>query len=590
MSSYPDFSLQGYEIIRELGRNREGGRITWQASDLNTGQLVVLKQFCFAQIGSSWSAYNAYEREIQVLQGLNHPNIPRYLGAFSTADGFCLIQEYIHAPSLAVPRSYEPEEIKQIAVSALEILVYLQNRIPPIIHRDIKPENILVDEQLNVYLIDFGMSRIGSQEVAGSSVFKGTPGFIPPEQLRKPTEASDLYGLGATLICLLTATPSSAIVNLTDEDNPYLIRFRHLLPRLNQRFLYWLEKMVQPRLKDRFPSAEMALKALQQLEITLTTAKLLPITTLAPLENLDDCRRSRVEIHPTLLNFQATNPDEQLMQIVTVDDPDSETLLDCKWEVAPHPHDPPYAANNHAWISVKLARVNRNYAGWRVWVNTSKLMADQLYERHLLLRTNSCPETHRLTVRVQTAPTLMETQKLCYASIFWLFLTCNWAVLATTWVTNWAMKGLGNKAILLAAIAVTGTVYGRVKGAIGRACFLVGLLSFVVAGGKNWLMVAAVVLPVAWVVVLVTTVFSKVGQNCVDRGFSQELTGRLLLLTLGAGVSVGIGFIVGFLNPFVQLGVILSTLPMCFVLLNVYVEQLRLTAKYRKNEQRLIKP
>ena len=173
MSIYPDFQAQGYEVIRELGRNREGGRITWLATNLNTRQPEVIKQFCFAQASSSWSGSEAHAREIQVLKGLNHPGIPSYLHSFETSDGFCLVQEYIHASTLAEPRSFSPEEIKQIAVKILEILVYLQNRIPSVIHRDIKPENILVDEQINVYLIDFGFARIGSHDVAGSSVFKG---------------------------------------------------------------------------------------------------------------------------------------------------------------------------------------------------------------------------------------------------------------------------------------------------------------------------------------------------------------------------------------------------------------------------------
>jgi hypothetical protein len=43
------FFTQGYQVVSELGRNREGGRITWLASDITTGRQVVLKQFCFAQ-------------------------------------------------------------------------------------------------------------------------------------------------------------------------------------------------------------------------------------------------------------------------------------------------------------------------------------------------------------------------------------------------------------------------------------------------------------------------------------------------------------------------------------------------------------
>ncbi|MEH2294214.1 hypothetical protein [Nostoc sp.] len=80
--SYPDFSPQGYQVINELGRNREGGRITWLVSNLNTSQQVVVKQFCFAQLGSNWSAFTAHEREIQVLQGLNHREIPAFVFEF----------------------------------------------------------------------------------------------------------------------------------------------------------------------------------------------------------------------------------------------------------------------------------------------------------------------------------------------------------------------------------------------------------------------------------------------------------------------------------------------------------------------------
>ena len=68
MSNYPDFSKPGYQVIRELGRNHEGGRISYLATSLNTDQKVVIKQFCFALTGASWTGFKAYEREIQVLR------------------------------------------------------------------------------------------------------------------------------------------------------------------------------------------------------------------------------------------------------------------------------------------------------------------------------------------------------------------------------------------------------------------------------------------------------------------------------------------------------------------------------------------
>jgi serine/threonine protein kinase len=152
---YPDFTDRQYQIERELGRNREGGRISYLAHRSDHPQeRVVIKQFRFAQSDANWQGFKAYEREIQFLRELKHPRIPRYLDSFQTADGFCMVQEYKDAPTLSERRTFTSTEIKQIALSVLEILIDLQERLPPIIHRDIKPENILVDEDKQAYLID----------------------------------------------------------------------------------------------------------------------------------------------------------------------------------------------------------------------------------------------------------------------------------------------------------------------------------------------------------------------------------------------------------------------------------------------------
>ncbi|MBD2744094.1 pentapeptide repeat-containing protein [Coleofasciculus sp. FACHB-1120] len=267
MGNLADFSSQGYQVERELGQNRAGGRVTYLATSAKTQQHVVIKQFQFAQSGTSWSDYDAYEQEIQLLRCLNHPSIPQYLDSFETPSGFCLVQEYKPASSLSASRHFTPQEVKRIAVSLLEVLVYLQQQNPPIIHRDIKPENILVDEQLKVYLVDFGLARIGGGEVAASSTVKGTLGFMPPEQVfnRQLTQASDLYSLGATLICLLTQTKSTEIGNLVDEA--FRINFKPRVRHLNPQFSGWLEKMTAPNCKNRYPNAVTALEALKPIDV-----------------------------------------------------------------------------------------------------------------------------------------------------------------------------------------------------------------------------------------------------------------------------------------------------------------------------------
>jgi serine/threonine protein kinase len=79
---------------------------------------------------------------------------------------------------------------------------------------------------------------------------RGTPGFMPPEEQfgRTLTEASDLYSLGATLICLLTGDAITGCgANLIDDD--YRFNFKKLVPKLNPRFISWLRKMVEPNVK-----------------------------------------------------------------------------------------------------------------------------------------------------------------------------------------------------------------------------------------------------------------------------------------------------------------------------------------------------
>jgi serine/threonine protein kinase len=415
MNNFPDFSENGYKIIEELGHNSAGGRVTYLASLASTDpppnldgvqkggdreDKVVIKEFQFAKSSeANWAEYEAYEREIQVLQGLDHPGIPRYLDSFETARGFCLVQEYKDAQSLAVTNSWLAEDIKKIAIALLEILVYLQQRIPPVFHRDIKPENILVDGNLNVYLVDFGFAHIGEGEVAMSSMVKGTLGFMPPEQLfnRELTLASDLYGVGATLICLLTKTKSIDIGDLIDAN--YRIHFRSKTRRLNQELIHWLEKMVEPKPKDRFPDAKTALETLEPLEIR---------------------RLPKVKLSHQLINITATEFQQQVSRKIIVQNPVRGTMLTGRFKIVPHPDDPKVKPPGHAWIHISPRRFKGNKVECNITVATRKLQANSTYEREILLQTNASAEPYCLRLKVNTAP-FPKKSRLPYGDIFSLF-------------------------------------------------------------------------------------------------------------------------------------------------------------------------
>jgi serine/threonine protein kinase len=269
MSKYPDFSPQNYHIERVLGENNAGGRATYLASPLDTHQTVVIKQYQFPTVGS-WNGYRAYQLKIKGLRSLNIASIPRYLDSFETPNGFCLVQEYKNAPSLAQIGALSPQEIKDIAQNILEILIYLQQQNPPVIHGDIKPENILIERNngLKVYLIDFGFARMENPDLEMNHSIRGTVGFMPPEEMfnRQLRTTSDLYSLGVTLICLLTETPSHKINELIDAHSSEL-HYKHRLGNLHPHFLGWLDKMTASREGDRFPDALTAHQGLKPIPV-----------------------------------------------------------------------------------------------------------------------------------------------------------------------------------------------------------------------------------------------------------------------------------------------------------------------------------
>jgi serine/threonine protein kinase len=178
-------------------------------------------------------------------------------------EGFCLVQEYIPAESLAGGRSLSVDQIQDIALQTLEILVYLQSLHPPILHRDIKPENLLYDGD-KIHLVDFGLSRFGSENVANSSIMVGTIGFIPPEIFsgREPSKASDLYSLGATIICLFSGKSSLRLSELMGDDFSFGNKAFIGIP---QPFSDWLKEMVAAKVSDRFTDAAEAIQEFEKI-------------------------------------------------------------------------------------------------------------------------------------------------------------------------------------------------------------------------------------------------------------------------------------------------------------------------------------
>lgn len=254
-----------YQIQSLLGR--QTGRRTFLAQDLQTKATVVIKLLLFAP-DFTWEDLKLFEREAAVLRSLNHPAIPQYLDDFEVetelGKGFALVQTYIEARSLQdwiqSGRTFSEDELNAIAKELLSILDYLHTRQPSVVHRDLKPSNILLGNRTGnhpgqVYLIDFGSVQTALQY--GTRTIVGTYGYMPPEQFGGQTvPASDLYALGATLICLATGQNPD---QLPQRDMRILFDDR---VNLSPSLIDWLKWLTEPSLDRRLQSAQQALEAL----------------------------------------------------------------------------------------------------------------------------------------------------------------------------------------------------------------------------------------------------------------------------------------------------------------------------------------
>jgi Protein kinase domain/Ankyrin repeat len=263
-----------YQLQKLLGEGGSGS--TYRAIRLSDQAIVAIKVLSLRHL-NDWKQLELFEREAQILARLDHPQIPKYLEYFHvdtpTDRAFYIVQQLAPGQPLnALVQSGwhgTEAEIKSIASQLLEILKYLQTQSPPLIHRDIKPHNIVRSADGRVFLVDFGavQATYHNTLMKGNTV-AGTYGYMAPEQFRgRAVPASDLYGLGATLLYLLTHRSPADL-----PQERLKVNFRSHV-RLSEGFADWLETILEPDEADRFPSADRAFQAFTNHRYRIARAK-----------------------------------------------------------------------------------------------------------------------------------------------------------------------------------------------------------------------------------------------------------------------------------------------------------------------------
>ncbi|XP_070699860.1 serine/threonine-protein kinase 36 [Pempheris klunzingeri] len=198
--------MNSYHVLELVGEG-SFGRVH-KGRKRYTGQVVALK--FMPKVGRSEKELRSLKREIEIMRGLQHPNIVQLFDSFETETEVVVITEYAEGQLFQILEDdgkLPESQVREIACQLVSALYYLHSH--RILHRDMKPQNILLGKSGVVKLCDFGFARAMSVSTLVLTSIKGTPLYMSPELVEeKPYDhTADLWSLGCILYELHTGAP-----------------------------------------------------------------------------------------------------------------------------------------------------------------------------------------------------------------------------------------------------------------------------------------------------------------------------------------------------------------------------------------------
>uniref|UniRef100_K3Y2Q1 non-specific serine/threonine protein kinase n=1 Tax=Setaria italica TaxID=4555 RepID=K3Y2Q1_SETIT len=252
-----------YDITGGFARENvlgEGGFGCVFKGTLGDGKVVAVKQLK----GGGGQGEREFQAEVEIISRVHHRHLVSLVGYCIAEDHRLLVYDYVsndtlhhHLHGRGRPVMDWPTRVKIAAGSARGLAYLHEDCHLRIIHRDIKSSNILLDDQFEAQVADFGLARLAENNVTHISTrVMGTFGYLAPEYAStgKLTEKSDVFSFGVVLLELITGRkPVDSSRPLGDES---LVEWsRPLLNRAieNQEF----DELVDPRLDGNFDDVEM---------------------------------------------------------------------------------------------------------------------------------------------------------------------------------------------------------------------------------------------------------------------------------------------------------------------------------------------
>lgn len=248
-----------YEIIKVLGSGGMG--TVYLARNIKLNNLWAVKE-----VSKTNDQKVDLLAEPNILKKLSHPSLPRIFDIIEDENSIFIIIDYMEGTSLeAILKEKGRIDEKTVidwGKQICEILYYLHTQTPnPIIYRDMKPSNLILAEDNEIKLIDFGISREYKRSSSTDTTHIGTKGFAAPEQYGSmQTDArTDIYSLGVTLYNLLTGK------NLSSP--PFeIIPVRKINRRFSKGIEFIINKCTEQNPDKRYKSVKHLLEDLSDID------------------------------------------------------------------------------------------------------------------------------------------------------------------------------------------------------------------------------------------------------------------------------------------------------------------------------------
>jgi len=260
MSELVGHQLGQYEI---LGQIAKGGMATvYRAHQKSVGRDVAIKVLP-RNFTHEDTFLERFYREVEIIAKLQHPHILPVYDFGEYDDMPYIVMAYLSGGTLAdfiAEAGANATEMMRVLRQIADALDFAHSK--GIIHRDFKPANVLLDEQGNTYLADFGLAKVTEtlSDITGMAIL-GTPTHMAPEQAGpdEPTPAVDVYALGITVYQLLTgkvpfeSSNASAIV-MAHVMQP-VPDIRELRPDLPDNLHAVMSKVLAKTAEERYATA-----------------------------------------------------------------------------------------------------------------------------------------------------------------------------------------------------------------------------------------------------------------------------------------------------------------------------------------------